>query len=331
LRRRAAAFCFWAALALLVTNLLSSMLNAGTPPPQLPPAGHALSGTAPFTFAVMGDSQGNQSVFELVLERAQREGVQLMLHTGDIARRLSRREFDWVLHELSEMDLRVPFCAVPGNHDVEHGAGSPDESCRFYSRAFGPRRYWFSWGGVLFVAFDNSSKACRPEDLDWLEGTLERHRAAYRACFVFMHVPPRDPRPGKTHALEGGADELMAILSRHQVSAVFAGHIHAFLEDEVAGTPVYISGGAGGHRVPPISSHHFLLCTVEQDGSLTVERRDVEWVADADELEYRLRTRFPGTVALGAAGLLVAAGFCLVALDGRLAAHRPARRRMDSH
>jgi len=311
---RTAFFCFGVAAVLLGGHLAWVLGASETPPAILPPAGEVMEGTVPFRFAVVGDNRGNMSVFEEIFAGMEEDGVSLILHTGDIAKRYNPRAFDWVLHELGEENLSVPFCPVPGNHDVDDGeAQDTKRRYLFYNRAFGPRRYWFSYANALFVAFDDSSKRASTEDLDWLDQTLVQLRDQYEACFVYMHVPPHDPRPGGLYALGGGAKRLMNILKEHRVSALFASHIHSYLEDNVAGVPVYITGGAGAGRVKPIVPHHYLLCAVNQGGSFTVQKRDVDGQANMDYFEYAFRVKFPNSaVALAAVGLLlVGAAFTL--------------------
>jgi len=59
----------------------------------------------------------------------------------------------------------------------------------------------------------------------------------------------------------------------------------------------------------PGASYHYLLCSVEPDGSFRVEKRDVAPQIDTDYPEYVFRTKFHGDVALfvGTALLLVSA------------------------
>ncbi|KPK57396.1 MAG: hypothetical protein AMK73_10205 [Planctomycetes bacterium SM23_32] len=162
---------------------------------------------------------------------------------------------------------------------------------------------------TLFVAFDDARKLCAPEDLGWLDRTLSLRRQQYRQCFVYMHVPPVDPRPGSRHALPADdAERLMAVLRKHDITAIFAGHIHSYLETAVDGIPLYITGGAGGTRDEPLGPHHYLLCEVREDGRFDVRKVDVDEVTDNDYLEYALRAKFPAQGILAAAVVLLLAG-----------------------
>ncbi len=315
--------CLGGAILLLVMTVLWHWVLHEVPPSVVPPAGEVLEGTVPFRFAIISDTRGNQTVFEEALRRIKGEDVRLILHAGDIVKRVKPHYFDWVLHELDEEGLTVPFCPVPGNHELDKKAANAADRLKLYQRSFGPRRYWFSYANALFVAFDDSTERCRPEDLEWLEATLDRLRGQYQLCFVYMHVPPRDPRPGGSHALQPGeAEKLIPILKAHDVTAVFAGHLHAYAEDDLEGIPVYITGGAGESKEVG-EPHHYLVCTVGADGSYEVARRDLPHMPNEDYAEYVLRAKFPHRALLLASCVLVLMGLVFV-LHGRTGLSEPA-------
>ncbi len=316
--RRLVLYSLSAVVALLGANLTWSLAFTKMPPPLLPPAGEAIGGTAPFTFAVVGDSKDNTTVFEEILSRIKADGARLILHGGDIVKRAEPRQYDWVLHELAEENLAVPFCPVPGNHDIDEDASDPEGRCRLYSRAFGPRRYWFAYANTLFVAFDTSTERCSAEDLAWLDRTLARYRGGYDACFVYMHVPPVDPRPDGWREVREGKEELARILKEHDVTAVFASHIHSYVEGSVEGIPLFISGGGGARLEGPGDRYHYLLCTVEPGGSFAVQKMEVADQANADYAEHALRVKFParGTLVAGIGLVLAAFAVSLFAAAG---------------
>jgi len=305
-----------AGAVMLATYVPWLLVNSEVPAPLIAPAGETVEGHTGFSFAVVGDNRGNMSVFEEILSRIKGEHVSFILHTGDIVKRPNKRQFDWVLHEIGEEQLSVPLYAVPGNHDIDKDAGDASTRYRFYNRAFGLRHYWFSYGHVLFVAFDDSTERCTKNDLRWLDSTLRQHKDKHELCFVYMHVPPRDPRPGHRHALEQGADGLVDVLNKHRVTAVFAGHIHGCLEDNIAGIPVFITGGAGAslHKNAG-DSFNYLLCRVEPDGSFTVRKKNVDPQLNTDYPEYAFRTDFPGNIIMCVGASLVLAAFALRAHD----------------
>jgi Icc-related predicted phosphoesterase len=312
----AALACSAAALALLVAYLLSWRFMGAPAPAVLPPAGEVLDGKAPFRFAVVGDSHSKMDVFEAILGSMKADGVSLVLHAGDMVEECAEVDFDWLLQELEEARIGVPFCAVPGNHDTVEGESDPQARCHLYGRSFGPRQYWFAYANALFVGLDASLKTYGEEDLRWLDRTLSRLRSQFEACFVYTHVPPFDPRESRNHRSESGVNELGRILEKHRVSALFSGHIHSYLETTLEGVPVYISGGGGGDLREPLGPHHYLLCTVEPGGRLRVEKKPVVAASREDYWEHLLLVVWPRRLGVGSVLALMAAGVLFSVLAG---------------
>ncbi|HUT34241.1 MAG TPA: metallophosphoesterase [Planctomycetota bacterium] len=314
--RAAALACAASALVLLVVHTLSWWSLGPPAPAVLPPAGEVLEGKAPFRFGVVGDSHSNLDVFEAVLRGMKADEVSLVLHMGDLVAARAETEYDWLLHELDEARLGVPFCTVPGNHDIIKWESNPRVRCRLFSRSFGPRQYWFAYANALFVGFDSAAEKCKKEDLQWLDRTLSRLRGQFEACFVYIHVPPTDPRAGCSHCMESGAEELGHILKKHRVTALFAGHIHSYLETAIEGVPVYISGGGGGGPDEPFGPFHYLLCSVEPGGAFQVEKKDVVAASRGDYWEHRLLVVWPRRLGVLFLVVLMAAGVAFSVLAG---------------
>ncbi|HOX37006.1 MAG TPA: metallophosphoesterase [Candidatus Brocadiia bacterium] len=314
---RAGVACLCANIALLAAHSIWLVFFSGTPAAILPPANETLKVKAPFRFAIVGDNRGNMRVFEDVLAGIKAGKARLILHTGDLVKRCEERQYDWLLHELHEADPSAAFCPVPGNHDIDLTATNEEDMFKLYTRAFGPRRYWFSFADALFVAFDNSADVCNPDDLKWLDSTLEAKRKDYRLCFVFTHYPPLDPRPGKDRAVKKGGEELIRILKSRDVSCVFAGHIHGYLEGGIGGIPMFITGGAGAELEGGEGfGYHYLICDVDRDGKFTVTKHDIPDRINTDYVEYTVRVNYPDVLVLVIAAALTAAGLVILVAAG---------------
>jgi len=104
------------------------------------------------------------------------------------------------------------------------------------------------------------------------------------------------------------------VLARWHVTAVFCGHIHSYLEDNVRGVPVYMSGGSGADLVESIAGYHYLVCTVDGDGRLAVRKVPVSARESpiADAVERVLEPRRTGRVLVLPATLCLVAGTVLL-------------------
>jgi len=129
--------------------------------------------------------------------------------------------------------LKVPFVAIPGNHDAK---ASPSD---VYSRIFGRRFYSFTVGRDYFIMLDDSGQVrIEPPQMKWFESELVKSMP-YRYCNVFMHVPAfkghRDTRhkdvniPWSEYLKDrANARRLKELCSKFEVSYVIGSHLHTF-------------------------------------------------------------------------------------------------------
>ncbi len=206
-----------------------------------------------FSFAVLGDHKGHEFVFEPLLRSIDHDGnIAFAIECGDLVRNGRRWFYRRFLHQI-ERNLTIPFVAVLGNHDLYNGSTN-------YREIFGPTYHSFQIGECYFIVLDTSiprspfDKAQR----QWLEDELRKSRAS-RARFVFMHIPPFDPRgPGfYKHLLEKDGKDLLNLFRRYSVTHVFGSHIHGYFSGVWEGVPYTITGGAGARLHGEDSQHFF--------------------------------------------------------------------------
>ena len=237
------------------------------------------------------------TVFEDILRRIQADKADLILHTGDIVKRCKAGQYAWVLHELGEEGLTIPFCAVAGNHDINEEASEIRRRYSLYSRSLGLRRYWFSYGQALFVAFDDATDRATPEVLQWLDETLTPHSGQY---------PPSNRAP--LNCLPCSASPASAPSSPAISTATW--------RTTWTACPSTYPGGAGGDLDMPQEGHHYLLCSVSKDSTFHVQKVTVTTPEDSDVPEYLLFTKFPEDLGVSLGAALLATGI-LSALAGR--------------
>jgi hypothetical protein len=177
-----------------------------------------------FTFAVFGDNKGNDSVFEALLRDIDHNTeIAFAIDVGDLVSEGKKGRYRRFLNQVQE-NLAIPFLTAIGNHDLNNG------SSRNYQEIFGSSYYAFQIGEVHFVVLDATTESGFDRtERQWLEEELQKAQSS-KARFIFMHVPPFDPRGnGFNECLpEKDKEDLLDLFKRYNVTHLFASHIHGY-------------------------------------------------------------------------------------------------------
>lgn len=141
---------------------------------------------------------------------------------------------------------------VPGNHDIgdKPMAGSPagpvtEETAELYGQFFGQDCFSFERSGTRFVVINSSlagtGNALEEKQRDWLEQELAEH--SDKRLFLFSHYPPfitfpDEPLHYDNYEVSSRA-WILDLLEKHQVEAVFCGHVHQFFYNRAGGVKFY--------------------------------------------------------------------------------------------
>lgn len=115
--------------------------------------------------------------------------------------------------------LKVPWCAIIGDHDVEQKSFD-----NFSTSLAEQTRYAFTVGTARFLALnafdvpEPPSFAVRPEQLRWMEEQLQAATAAGQVKVLLLHCYPSD--------LKQGREELTRLVSDYGVKLIDMGHTH---------------------------------------------------------------------------------------------------------
>lgn len=184
------------------------------------------------------------------------------LMTGDLVNKDTPAE--WATFNRIYGQLTTPLYALPGNHDrvgkredaekagdlretslasiahaeeiAKEGFTGPLALFQKYTRKYasgGKTYYAFEKNGSVFICLDTSTAALDKAQLQWLEGELERARAA-KHLFVVGHHPLL---VAFGNNVGDGRDEALALLKKHRVTAYLFGHRHGYgyrMQDGVA-------------------------------------------------------------------------------------------------
>jgi Icc protein len=136
---------------------------------------------------------------------------------GDVADDGSSAAYAVVRESLDR--LKVPWCAIIGDHDVH------DKSfANFLSSMAAKRNYTFTVGNVRFLAMnafdipDPRSFAVLPEQMQWVEQQLEDASAQGQSKVLLLHCYPTDLKVGRDHLVE--------LVQKHNVRLIDMGHTH---------------------------------------------------------------------------------------------------------
>lgn len=205
----------------------------------------------PYSVLFGGDVKKQVDVFRRLVDAVERRTAPAyMIAVGDytdMGLGITYREF-----LQATASLGFPVYHVKGNHEV-HCQGDVH-----YARLFGPARYHFVAGGLLWVVLDSNGwhrDGFRLGDgqLAWLERVLEQHEEVPWKL-VALHAPPHplhgpsgDPDyPANLHP--GDAARLKEIAAARGVAYVLSGHAHLYARKGEDGV-VYLTSGGGGARL----------------------------------------------------------------------------------
>ena len=224
-----------------------------------------------FTFAVIADTHVNQeegkasSDFAVnrlsnarnryAFEAVRGANPAFVLHLGDIVHPTpGHPAYAQAAESFGALAARLecPLHLTPGNHDVGDKPGDwlpvpsvNEEYLALYERHFGRRFYSFDAHHCHFVVIDaqviNSGLPAESDQRRWLERDLAEHDGV--RTFLCTHYPPFVLDPAEEgnydNIDEPGRTWLLALIARHGVEAVFAGHVHNFACHRLGVTDLY--------------------------------------------------------------------------------------------
>ncbi len=209
-----------------------------------------------YSFAVMGDNKNSISTFRSIITKINDDpSILFTLNTGDMVFDGATQKYLFFLKQFDQ--FRMPVVVAPGNHDVA------DEGTKNYKKIFGPFYYSFHLPGSYFISLDDSDEKRIDEwQMQWLKGELKKSEG-YKNVFVFMHVPPFDPRvsmkdqPGHSMKDTENAKKLLSLLKERGITMLFLGHIHGYFKGNFNNVPYTITGGGGAELLKTDPKHYF--------------------------------------------------------------------------
>lgn len=235
-----------------------------------------------WSLAVLGDSEGINPTFEQILQELEHSSISILVDVADVTHNGDKQELQAVLDRLHQEPY--PTQVVIGNDDL--GPSSQPDSTNFEQLVRSPTYASLDIRNAHLVLLDNADRRVgfSNEELDWLE--IDLQHTTQPIVFLFMHRPINVPFTGvigtdETSTSEKSIQRFLEILATYPVDHIFTGHLETFLQYDVNGIPITVTGGAHarpdqtGFGVSLPSTPHYVLVTIRgQD--IEVEKVDVQ-------------------------------------------------------
>ena len=225
-----------------------------------------LAETAPFRFAWLSDTHvgaptGEQDLRDAVRDINSLTGLSFVVHSGDVTEFGSREQLR-LAKELLD-GIRIPVHVVPGNHDTKWSeSGATD-----FLRLWPDDRFVFEYGGFRFIGMHQGPLMkmgdgyWAPQDVRWLEETLQKLPDKNQPIIFITHYPIRDEIANWYVVLD--------LLKKYNTQVILCGHGHANHDLVFEGVPAIM--GRSNQRVrAPVGG--FNLVEIK-DGVMTVSER----------------------------------------------------------
>lgn len=254
------------------------------------------AGAAEFSFLWISDAHGYtplpnrianlSNVIEaaLVIEPS----VDFVFSTGDVVAWGGSYSF-WKNLFDQRFAANFMFADVIGNHDwmkrrdggsSEFFAVAHNNPANGYAGEEGVS-YWFIYGDVLFLAFNNESMKTGPEAeaaaKAWAAGVIEKQKGKFKRVFIAEHYQWFDGRNGRSVWY----DNWKEFCDEHHVTLALSGHNHIYMRSHPLWNDQVVAGGLGTVYMEAPSS----------DGERGVKAGPLEM--NADKLAFTYSSQLP--------------------------------------
>lgn len=219
----------------------------------------AMEGRTAMRFAMLSDTQASYDETVDAVKAINAEGVDFVLHGGDLTDYGATREF--ILQRDILLRLAVPWVTVIGNHDC---LATGEQA---YLSIFGPLNYSFRAGNTLFVCLNTNALeydySVPVPDFGFMEELLTHLPEGVTRTVFLMHV-----RPFETVFNNNVARVFERYVNAFPgVAFCLYGHEHRFAADDLFGDGVMY------YQCPDIAKREYLLFNLNADGTYSYERR----------------------------------------------------------
>lgn len=259
----------------------------------------------------IGAPNADSDLIKVVSDINQRHEIEFVIATGDITEKGRDEEFQQSKEILDK--LEVPYYIIPGNHDTKWS----ESGSTTFEYLWGDTKFYFDYKGTTHIGL-NSGIPWRgggghvsPEDLNWLNKTLERTTSEQEIIF-YIH-----------HPLDDDTDnwfKVTNIFRDKKIIAVLVGHGHANKLMEFNGIPAAMGRSTlsrpkfAGYTLIENKSDSLLFFEVNEEtgptfwGGITKQKNDIPIIDSTQFVTYSDKVKVEWEIDLTAtlsASLLV--------------------------
>lgn len=263
---------------MFITAFLISLFFA--PTPSRTPT------TAPYRFAVIGDTQWNQRIMVRAVQDMwkRRRRLRYVVHVGDIGPCASTGW--WRRNRRRAMTTSLPWYWVLGNHELYRCTNpfrwSPRSKWVRFWYGHGTTYHAVQAGRYRLLLLDTATSYFGTAQVRWIRAELAR--AAPKSLLIFGHQPlPWRPAVkvyyGPSNRLWSWSSSFGSMRwyglnrtimreiykNRGKIVGFFHGHQHSYRHYRLAGIDTYCSGGGGGYLDTKYDQYHYIIVTIRNN------------------------------------------------------------------
>lgn len=218
-------------------------------------------------YVVMSGGGGRREVVEAMLQHIQSLDPKpvFIISTGDMVLTGDPVEYrDLLLPVLKTTN--IPYFPAVGDQDDGRNGMAAAFTHLFGSQAL---NYSFDYGNSRYIFLDTVTRV-RPHaaTLAWLQQNLASTPSGFRK-YVIAHKPPSSiPKWAYDGWHLRDSRAFTALMTAHDVSHVYLGHIHAYSTERHNGIDYTVSGSGGtsakGYFGPDGKTPHYIICDVDE-------------------------------------------------------------------
>lgn len=216
------------------------------------------------TIAVMADIHNDDKQLKIMLDKAKKNGVAMVVIAGDLTNEGKMDDLVKIKKVLDQGGVR--YAAIPGNHEYDLDN---------FLKVFGKNYQSLKFGEIKLILIDNSYwKGFDEEQKKWIESEVLECKVF--VCVAIMHKPLNNVL--STHIMGENnkkaaeeADWLRKLLVDSGVKRIMAGHLHYASSYELEGIRTDIVGAVSRERNNQSPRYTELMI-----GKYSIERKVVE-------------------------------------------------------